>query len=292
MMEDWLVRPSEAITSSTLGMAATVLGSFAGCAMIGLAVANMVLTRRVALNLPVIAQGVAMVVPRTLVSVHRQLRSQPRYPPGAAYTVRVVNGYALAYKGENISHYLKYVRSPVCELEPLTMETYIPDVKATKETAAMMMLSRKNPEATRRVAQARCLRDGLSEIAVENTVAAAEAMVMRMEPKNEVVPHGTCLPNPVTPASLCALGGLTVGAIQQVPWSTFMKMPKLPSITLAIPATVWEMLRDTADRATQDKFLNYIQSYGQTGTRERRCWGTPLLMGPSCAPVQPTPTMP
>jgi hypothetical protein len=135
-------------------------------------------------------------------------------PLGAPYTVAVVDGFEYCYEAETIAHYYKYTRVPCTALRQRVVKSFRPDMKAAKELAATMLLSKKDPEVTRKIVEAKCLRDGMPLATIDDTVQQAATIAASVtQPKNEVA---TSSP-PVVPPDLAvvayrsalALGGLT-----------------------------------------------------------------------------------
>lgn len=135
-------------------------------------------------------------------------------PAGSPYTVAVIDGFEYCYEAETIAHYYRYTRVPCTHLRQRIVQSFRPDMKAAKELAATMLLSKKDPEVTRKIVEAKCLRDGMPLVTIDDTVTQA-AMIAEssMGPKNDVA---TSSPPAVPPDlaraayhSALVVGGLT-----------------------------------------------------------------------------------
>lgn len=127
--------------------------------------------------------------------------------PGCEYTVKIVNGNAVALSDrEEIAHHFKYIRAPLSDLERrITVRSYA-DMGLAKEMAETQLLSKKDVATTDNILLAKGLRAGKNEATIVDTAAAAAEMVVRMKTKN--CPRNRPPPSwsPAIQALFCALG--------------------------------------------------------------------------------------
>lgn len=209
-----------------------------------------------------LALGVILAAPASIARAVEVSRSLPVPPPNALYTVRIVNGYTLTYKGENLGHVLKYMRAPLGELEPRVLDTYIPNRTMVNEVATTLALSKKDKQQNRGIAVSKCLREGLNEIAVRDTVRAAEELVDRLLPKNEELTPPDTWSNLATVASLSALVGSTHAITQEAcEWYSTNAQPLLSAgsdLRSAIVSSQW--VNTSQARELLSNWLNYTRN--------------------------------
>lgn len=207
----------EKCIDSTVGKAALLGGSHAVQAVSLVKGAASAMAGNVMGVLKAGAVALAAAAAPRLVGRLSELRSSNQPPPGAMYTVRIVNGIPISYKGENLAYILKYRRETLSHLEPVYLTSHRPDKAAVNEAASTMLLSKKPPAETRRLVAARCLRQQMAEPVVMDTLEAAAGIADRIsaEPKNEE-PAGVFVTHPPVfagfVAALVASIAVTAGA--------------------------------------------------------------------------------
>lgn len=152
-----------------------------------------------------IAASVLPAVPAICCQMSERARTATTPQRGTHYTVKIVNGYTLNHKGENLAHFYKYIKTPPSMLEQRVVASNPVNPDVVRELTAMMASSKKDSSGCRQVAVTRCMRQGLSETETEATINAALEKLDRLCPKNAsgLVPSKE--PDPVTRESAFAL---------------------------------------------------------------------------------------
>lgn len=179
--------------------------------------------------------SVSAALPAAVAAYVYNAKHDQRPPLGTEYTVTVANVTSLTVAGEEIGHFFDYIKNPVCNLEPRTLESTIPDPKLARELASTMLLSKKSDAEKRAVIVARCFRDGMGPTAAAATVEAAAHYADLVMPKNEDAPPPIPLLSPATQAQLCALGVLG--------WTVIPQAAKLWNYTRTLICPIAEALQ-------------------------------------------------
>jgi hypothetical protein len=221
MMPQWMTRWAAITDTSTVAAALTGVAAFVGGYKLGHNVLRYAWHREPGMLADAVMSAAA-IVPWAVSTAHHWMRENNVPPPGAQFTVRIINGETVGDKTrEPVTHFLKAIRGPLVPLEPVMLDEYRPDVKQAKELASMMLLTKKTREEARKVAAATCLRSGLGLDATAQTVDAAADLVDEIAPKNDQPPVTAWKCPPVLqalPYASAAVTGLAlVGSTPHMP---------------------------------------------------------------------------
>lgn len=241
-----------------------------------------------------VAVGGLCTVPANYLRAARAFRSAIHPPPCTQYTVKIINGHSIALKdGEEIAHVYKYMRSPICNLEPRITKRSYANPKMVKEVVETQLLTRKDPDTTKKIALAKCLRSGCTEAEAIDTVQAAQELTERLEPKNEVGPLTIASLPPDIRAQLSASALIALAVSTPTMLTTafhLMRSSKYPAVQLCAIATArWRGIMPLLSAPS----MPWI--YMPTVVRERIpklvpiFWDGHSVMAPSLLDAPPTP---